>query len=61
MRTFIKNALGFICVMSLLLACGEGETLQAQIIWSASWLSVCVISGKLMTKLMTQEELEEKA
>lgn len=60
MKNFIKNALGFICLMSLFLACAEAETITARLAWSLSMLTVCAASGWGMTKLMTEEELNEK-
>ena len=57
----MKTALGFICFMSLLLACAEAETFTAQLAWTLSMLTVCVISGKILAnKYMTKKELEEE-
>lgn len=61
MKTIIKNALGFICLMSLFLACAEAETITAQLAWSLTMLAICAVSGWGVRKLMTQEELNEKA
>ena len=46
--------------MSLFLACAEAETIEAQVVWSFSMLAICAVSGLGVSKLMTQEELNEK-
>jgi hypothetical protein len=60
MKKILKGVLGVVCVMSLFLACGEGETLSSQLVWTLSWLSVATVSGVLCSKMMTEEELNEK-
>ena len=61
MKNIIKDILGFICLTSLFLACAEAETFIAQIAWSLTMLAICAVSGWGVTKLMTKEELNEKA
>jgi hypothetical protein len=60
-KEILKTILGFVGMMSLFLACGEGETILSQFLWSGSWMLVCFLSFKGFEKLMTDEEKEEKA
>lgn len=60
MKKILKGVLGVVCVMSLFLACGEGETPSSQLVWTLSWLSVSVVSGRWCSKMMTDEELNEE-
>ena len=60
-KSAIQTILGLICFLSLIFACGEGETFTSQVLWSGGWLAVCAISGKLLGKTFTKEDMEEKA
>lgn len=46
--------------MSLFLACAEADTIADQLSWSLSMLAICAVSGWGVSKLMTQDELNEK-
>lgn len=57
----IRTIIGMVTIMSLFLACAEAEVAKSQLLWSGSWLLVCVISGKVFEKYcMTDEEKEER-
>lgn len=60
MKGIIKTLLGIICLMSLFLACAEADTIADQLSWSLSMLAICALSGWGVSKLMTQDELNEK-
>lgn len=59
-KSIIATILGFIAVMSLFLACGEADTSFNQIIWSGSWMLICLISGKASTKFIDDIDKEGK-
>lgn len=60
-KNIIRGISGFIAVMSIFLACGEGETITSQLTWTGVWLALAFISGTIMKSTFTKEELEEKA
>ena len=61
MKEIKKTLLGFVCLMSLFLACAEAKTIAAQLAWTLTMLSICFISGIILVKkYMTKEELEEE-
>lgn len=50
-KNLITGTLGFVSLVSLVLACGEAETLAAQILWSAGWIAVAAIAGYFFEKV----------
>ena len=55
----LKTILGFVGLMSLFLACGEGETLLGQLLWSGSWMLICLASMKGIEYLEKKEKKEQ--
>lgn len=61
MKEIMKTVLGIVCLISLFLACAEADTIVAQLAWTLSMLSICFVSGRILTsKYMTKEELDEE-
>lgn len=56
-KSIIKYTLGMVAIISLFLACGEADIRSTQMLWSGSWMLVCFISGKAMTKYFDKEDL----
>ena len=59
-KSVIKTICGVVAAISLVLVCGEAESVFNQILWSGSWLSVFAISAKGFEKCLTNEEQEEQ-
>ena len=59
-KSVIKTICGMVAAISLIMVCGEAETIFNQILWSGSWLSVFAISAKGFEKYMSNEEKEEQ-
>lgn len=59
-KSIIKTICGVVAVISLVLVCGEAETMFRQILWSGSWMAVFAISAKGFEKCMSKEEKEER-
>lgn len=59
-KEILKTICGVVAAISLVLACGEAESVFNQILWSGSWLSVFAISAKGFEKCLTNEEQEEQ-
>jgi hypothetical protein len=58
MKTSIKKTiLGMVAITSLFLACGEADSALTQILWSGSMMLICYLSGKALTKYLSEEEL----
>lgn len=56
----MKTIYAIIAVFSLFLATASADSATNQIIWSASCLLVCGISGRAFAKSLTNEEKEER-
>ena len=56
----MRTVYGMVTVMSLFLACSEAETGMIQILWSGSWMFVCLLSAKRFEKCLDKEEREER-
>lgn len=59
-KEILKTICGVVAAISLVLACGEADTLFNQIIWSGAWLSAFVASAKGFERCLTNEEQEEQ-
>lgn len=59
-KSIIKTICGVVAVISLVLVCGESETLFKQILWSGSWMAVFAISAKGVEKCLSEEEKKER-
>lgn len=59
-KSVIKTICGMVAVASLVLFCGEAESMFNQILWSGSWLAVFSISSKGFEMCMTDKEKEER-
>ena len=54
----LKSVLGLTAMTSLLLACGEAETILNQLLWCGAMMIICLVSAKGLEALMTEEEKE---
>jgi len=45
MKQILKSILALVCLLALVLAGGERSDGSCDIIWTASWLAVAVVSG----------------
>lgn len=59
-KSVIKTICGMVAVASLVLVCGEAESMFNQILWSGSWLAAFAIAAKGFEMCMTDEEKEER-
>ena len=57
-KSILKSVLGLTAMASLMLACGEAETILNQLLWSGSMMFICFASAKGWEALSTEEEKE---
>lgn len=60
MRTILKVLLTLVFLASFVCIFGESENVLAQLVWSGSWLAVCVISGYFLNKLLSDDIKNEE-
>ena len=60
MKTILKVLLTLVFIISFVCIFGESENIFSQLVWSCSWLAVCISSGYFLNKLLGEDIKNEE-